>query len=230
MNKIALYSLLLALCACGGYNSAIKPGHQADKENIILVGKIELNPAINDSWEEASKKDKDFMEACLEITPAAKKIDEDDLGDYRYCDFETNKFFALEVKPEGNMEITSINFWTTHKPYWLSNTDYTYYTNLKNPKFVIGTDLQAGKAYYVGTIKIDLAEKSFKKDDGKYDHDELDLVIPKSMAIANEFADAGKWFDENHSKNGKLSKSSLNPKESEEENLFKTVTTTTHYR
>ncbi|MCL1902501.1 MAG: hypothetical protein FWG18_02630 [Alphaproteobacteria bacterium] len=235
MKKFLLIACLGAsLTACGGTMKALRPGSTPDKENAVLVARVELSPAINKSWEEAREKDKKFMTFNMAITKGdGTNIQEKgDIIDMEFGDLETNQFFAIEVKPGQQLAISGLAFSTSHKAFWLSNTEHFYDTQLLNPTYAIENKLTAGNAYYIGTIKIALAEKSFRETgDEEYDREELQFVIPKDIKIADETTAAKKWFEENHAKvGGNLGRAGLTMKDSGRKNNFNHTAVTTTYR
>jgi len=235
MKKIVLLTAIcIGLAACGGPQKALRPGSTPDKENAVFVAKVELSPAINEDFKEAKAKDKRMINFALGTTQGdGTNIKEwDDKIDTDYNELETNKFFAIEVKAGKPIAVRGLAFNTDHKAYWLSSTEHFYYTNLTNPSYAIDMVPEAGKAYYIGTIKIALAEKSFKETgDEEYDRSELQFVVPKSIVIVDESADAKKWFKENHGKiDGELKTTKVQMKDSGQENKFNHTAVTTYRR
>ncbi|MDR0803678.1 MAG: hypothetical protein LBO08_01125 [Rickettsiales bacterium] len=228
---VALCSALFALCACGGPRSQLSPGANPHDGYAVFVARVDLDPAINDDWERAEDSDKKFTQFSVLMPPAdaAQNLDDDQLDDYTYGDIETNKFFAIEIPVDAKPEIRNLRFFAQHKAFWLSNTDHFYYTTLSNPSFDVGAMPKAGNAYYLGTIKIGLGDKSFASDDGKIDYDEWQFAVPKTMTVADESAAAQEWFNENHKNIAqKLKSAKITPKQSGKDNEFlhKSITTT----
>jgi len=232
MKKIIAISMITLLAACGSMH-ALKPGDTPAADSAVFIARVELNPMINDDWGQADKGD-DPMTFAMAFTPGDGtniKAWDDDV-DFEYTNLDTNKFFAVEVKSGQQLAIRSLAFYARHKPFWLSNTTYEYNTILANPSYAIGTTPQAGNVYYLGTIKIDLADKSFKETgDEEYKRDKFQFVVPKNIKIADETADAKKWFAETHPKIGGIVRNvDLTMKDSGKDNTFKeTQTTTTRY-
>jgi hypothetical protein len=233
MKKFILLSTILALAACGGVQGPLKPGRTPDTENAILVAKVELSPAINDDWRQAKDDDK-MMEYGLITTPGngedVPAFNED--RDTQFGELRTNEFVAFEVKGGQNIAIRDLKFYTYHKAYWLSNTEHFYYTTLSNPSYAIPVKPEAGKAYYIGTIKIQLNEnKSFEVSDGEINRKRFQLAVPKSIAIADEYSAAKKWFAEKHEKVGtELKNAPVTMKNSGQDNDFTHSAVTTTYR
>jgi len=199
MKKILILPLILALVACSGTIRPMKPGATPKEGNAVFIGRVDLTPAINDDWAAAAATDTDMMKLGLSTTPGTGENVKDfnDDTDVTYDGMRTNGFFAIEVKPGGQLAIRSLNFHTHHKPYWLSNTDYDYYTTLSNPSFSVGMP-GANNVYYIGTIKIGVKDKSFAaKDDGTPNRDKLLFIMPSSMDVTNDCDAAKQWFGQN---------------------------------
>jgi len=234
MQKILLLLTIVSLAACGtGQVKPLRPGATPSDKKAVFVGRVEIDPAINEYFAAAKESDKRFMTFAMGITPGdGTNIGEwNDDTDVDYADIETNKFFAIEVAPGEPLAIRTISFMASHKAFWLSNTEHIYRTWLSNPSFAIDVTPSAGNAYYIGTIKIGLADRSFKEvGDEKYDTREFHFVVPKNIAIANNHKDATEWFKQTYPKAGRdLQHADMKMKDSGRDNQFRHTSITTTY-
>jgi hypothetical protein len=123
----------------------------------------------------------------------------DDDYDFNYEKVPTGAFFAIEVEPQNKVSWNGIAFFIERKSFLFASKFYD--SNLRG--FMITADeIKAGKAYYIGTIKIDLAKKSFDEiGDGKYDMEDLHYIVPKKFVLLNEYNLAKIWFKKHFNKN-----------------------------
>ena len=233
MKKVFVSMLAcLMLAACGsGFNSVLKTGRTPDPDKAIVVMKVQLDPVMNEDGEPAGKSD-DMLPVQIDMTfgdgtniPAKW----DDKQDTAFDFVETGKFFAVEVDADKPIAMRGMSFEVTRKSFW-SSTENRYSTTLANPSYSIGK-LSKGKAYYIGTINIKLADTSYRETgDEEYDKNEMEYVVPNSITVKDEFSAAKKWFTDGYpkAKSGLIKKEAV-PKNSGLNNKFNNLQTTTTY-
>ncbi len=237
MKKLLSAVLLSAvLTGCGGgLTKPLSEGSTPDKKKVILIGKIEVSPAMTKKGYAADDKDKKFLEANISTRPFddsmrhPDKYDFDEKTDKGFGPIQTNKFFVVEINPYDKAIVDFFSF-TVSRPGFFG-PDYLYSSDIHAAHWVVDEKMEAGKAYYIGTVKMDLHDKSYKPTgDQEYDKHELKYVVPSNVAIKDEYKKAEAWVKKAYPKIKDVKKSKTYIKGSGKQNKYNQVTVTTTYR
>jgi hypothetical protein len=199
--------VLLFLNACGsGANPILGIGDSPDSGMAVLVGKIILVPMIDEDGEPTkSKADLLNFNAIFTKGDGSKRSQKpdkfwDEKYDTNFDDTPINKFFAVEIDPQNKVSWNGAFFHITRKSFFSDSKFFS--SNLRGFMVTANDKIQAGQAYYMGTIVISLSKKGFKEiGDERYDMQELQYIVPAKLNLKNEYSLANTWFKKNYKKN-----------------------------
>ena len=232
MMKNLLMSIFCVslLSACGsGLVAPLDSGDRMPEKEVVLIGQVVLNPMIDEDGD-LTKKSKDDMQTVY-LTFTSKNGEKTEKGTMEFDEVETNRFFALPIEVQNDWVLSDLHFVISRKK-WYSNTEHVYRTTLAKIKFPLNQKLVAGEVYSIGTIKIDLDQKSFKEiGDEEYDDEEVHYIVPKSITLNANHTAAKEWFKKDFPKAGKAVKeATASVKVTDSKNEFKETQITTTYR
>jgi hypothetical protein len=223
---VVTFAVLFVLNGCG---SSAKPtleiGDTPDSQKAVIVGKVILSPKINDDGE-PTKKTTDLLEFNSVFTKGdGSKRDQnkvwDDDYDFNYETVPTSSFFAIEVEPQNKVSWNGLAFFIERKSFLFE--DNFYDSNLRGFMITIKDKILKNKAYYIGTIKIELSKKGFKETgDEEYDMNDLHYIVPKKFNVINEYNNAKSWFKKNYKKD--LMKANVSTRKVKTESEYTNIT------
>lgn len=196
---------------------------ELEKDEVLVITRVIVNPYFKENGGEVIKDRKKDEPAPMAVgfnicdmkKNAGDIVKDKKTGDKKRCGYYTSEkddvpygeFFAFKVKPTEHFQWTMVfsqiemdSGWFS----WLSNNKTTKAITRNSGTllswvrgfrmFPVGTKLEGGKAYYLGTIHIDLDDKAFLEiGDEEYDKNIVTYVVPKNLYPKNEKKEAFRW-------------------------------------
>jgi hypothetical protein len=232
-KKISIMAAIgLALSGCFGGGSAIKPmspGDKAGSQEAVLVGKVVIRPAFDKGGKVVKSGDKtvDTYGSIKDTSDKSRKTYDKDNNasdsDLFFGPIQTGQFFAVPVGIKKTPAINQLQFTIYRSSGLFTQKEEFFSSSLMALDYHVDQKLEAGKVYYAGTIVIDLGDNSFEEmKNQQYNKSQVLFVVPKNIAVSDEFSAAKEWYNVNYPNGAVLSKASMSIKPSGVNNYYRT--------